>query len=64
MFLRHSDAPCRVVGIERSGKVYAFEDVAYWNPEKKQGRHARHCIGFFKGGMLFVRGSQTIDRIA
>jgi transposase len=30
---------------KKAGVTYLYEDVAYWDPEIKQGRHKRKCIG-------------------
>jgi transposase len=30
---------------KKAGVTYVYEDTAYWDSEKKQGRHSRKCIG-------------------
>ena len=30
---------------KKSNVTYVYEDTAYWDSEKKQGRHSRKCIG-------------------
>jgi len=35
----------KTVDIEVNGKKYRYEDIAYWDKEKKQGRHKRKYIG-------------------
>lgn len=30
---------------KKAGVTYVYEDTAYWDTEKKQGRHHRKCIG-------------------
>jgi len=30
---------------KNAGVTYVYEDTAYWDSEKKQGRHRRKCIG-------------------
>lgn len=46
-----------VIRIRVNKKDYAYEDSAYWDSALKQGRHRRHCIGYFDGNALVLTGS-------
>ncbi len=56
-----SPARPKLIRIRINGKDYAYEDIAYWDADLKQGRHQRKCIGYFAGDLLIRTGQMSID---
>ena len=49
----------KTVDIEVNGRKYRYEDIPYWDKEKKQGRHKRNYIGRIEDGTNKVIASKN-----
>ena len=46
---------------DKSGTLYVYEDMPYWDRIKKQGRHRRHYIGTLSDNNEFIPNREFLE---